>query len=161
MPALESLLHLLMVFIKSVSHTYNKVVTRVMFDWLKMVKFILNCTQTTRIMISWVRQLLYNWRKVTPCGFVCPNILHMLFMVVADTQHLLDIWSLTNISVVMLMHGIMIKLACEWFAIKIKMFKSSCIVWELRRANIQKCIYYFPIDCAVFHDQKWWPQIDS
>ena len=126
-PALESLLHLLMVFIKSVSRIYNKVVTRVMFNWLKMVKFILNCTPTTRIMISWVRQFLYNWRKVTPCGFVWSNILHMLFMVEIDTQHLLDIWSLINISVVM--HGIMIKLSCEWFAIKVKInFLKVCMV---------------------------------
>ena len=129
-PALESLLHLLMVFIKSVSRTYNRMVTEPMFNWLKMVKFILTCTLTTRVLISWVRQFLYNSRKVTPCGFVWSNILHMLFMVVTDTQHLLDIWSLTNIiSVVLVMHGIMFKLACESFAIKVKIFKSGCIVW--------------------------------
>lgn len=93
-PALESILHLLMVFINSVSRICNWMVIRATFTWWEMAECILNFTQTTRAMTSWVRQFLCNSRKVRTCGFVCTKVLPRLFMAWADTQHLLDIWSL-------------------------------------------------------------------
>ena len=69
-PALESLQHQLMEFTWLACRTYSRMVILVTFNWLRTVLCILSYMPDTKIMISWVRLFLYNWRKVKISGYV-------------------------------------------------------------------------------------------
>ena len=90
-PAQDILQHQLMEFTWLACRTYSRMVILVTFDWLRTVLCILSYIQITKVMISWVRLFLYNWRKMKISGYVWRKVLPMPYMVHQDTPRFLGI----------------------------------------------------------------------